>query len=210
MQIFEQSPGEPEHQAAGITTAPSFQAFLDRFDRNQSPFTLPCEGISTLNNSDEVVKFIKFDRTINSWDSIYYRLRWNFDEYLSNYYLDSPSPQQTSSPKSQARTQEGSAVYRGGQRLTAMEVLPDGGVTATFTDVQTGASDKVKADLLIGADGANSTVRNLVLDKSCPRKYAGYVLWRGVVEERELSDQSRALFEKHLTFLALKRQYLIA
>jgi len=47
-------------------------------------------------------------------------------------------------------------------------------------------------DLLIGADGAHSTVRKLLLPGSEPR-YAGYVAWRGLVPEMALDAVHREL-----------------
>jgi 2-polyprenyl-6-methoxyphenol hydroxylase-like FAD-dependent oxidoreductase len=49
-----------------------------------------------------------------------------------------------------------------------------------------------QADLLIGADGFRSTVRRLCAPEITPR-YAGYVAWRGIAEERDLSPQWRDL-----------------
>lgn len=57
-------------------------------------------------------------------------------------------------------------------------------------------SNKIyQADLIIGADGINSLVRSQML--SClPPKYAGYVAWRGVIEESNIVEQS--IFEKNI------------
>jgi 2-polyprenyl-6-methoxyphenol hydroxylase-like FAD-dependent oxidoreductase len=52
-----------------------------------------------------------------------------------------------------------------------------GSVTATFAD---GAS--ATGDLLIGADGFRSSVRRIFAPETLPL-YAGYVAWRGLVEE---------------------------
>jgi 2-polyprenyl-6-methoxyphenol hydroxylase-like FAD-dependent oxidoreductase len=65
------------------------------------------------------------------------------------------------------------AVRRGipveyGKRLTDTSTLPDGGVVASFADGST-----AEGDLLIGADGLNSRVRQ-ILDPSCPPpRYTG-------------------------------------
>jgi 2-polyprenyl-6-methoxyphenol hydroxylase-like FAD-dependent oxidoreductase len=58
-------------------------------------------------------------------------------------------------------------------------------VTAYF------ASGRVETgDLLIGADGVNSTVRSQLLPEITPR-YAGYVAWRGLVPEKLLAKSAQ-------------------
>ena len=59
-----------------------------------------------------------------------------------------------------------------GQRLSAVDADADG-VTATFLDGST-----ARGDLLIGADGLNSTVRNL-LDPQVRPRYAGQNIYYG-------------------------------
>ena len=57
----------------------------------------------------------------------------------------------------------------------------DSGVTAIFAD-----GTEERGELLIGADGLNSTVRARLIGRKKPR-YAGYTAWRAVVEpDREL------------------------
>jgi 2-polyprenyl-6-methoxyphenol hydroxylase-like FAD-dependent oxidoreductase len=65
------------------------------------------------------------------------------------------------------------ADLRLGARLTDFRADTDG-VTALFAD---GRSDR--GDLLVGADGIHSRVRDMVL--ADPRRYCGYVGWRGAV-----------------------------
>jgi 2-polyprenyl-6-methoxyphenol hydroxylase-like FAD-dependent oxidoreductase len=79
--------------------------------------------------------------------------------------------------------------YRFGKALAGIEQDADG-VTAMFAD-----GERVRGDLLVGADGIRSTVRALLLPEAKP-VYAGYVAWRGLVEERALSSGTRdALFD---------------
>ncbi|MGY4710230.1 FAD-dependent urate hydroxylase HpxO [Mycolicibacterium sp. CBM1] len=55
-----------------------------------------------------------------------------------------------------------------------------GGATVTFADGTT-----VSADLVIGADGANSVTREYVLARPVTRRYAGYVNFNGLVDVDE-------------------------
>ncbi len=69
--------------------------------------------------------------------------------------------------------------YHRGRGLRAF-VQNSSGVVAYFTDGGT-----VEADLLVGADGLRSTVRQRCLPAVAPL-YAGYVAWRAIVPERAL------------------------
>lgn len=72
----------------------------------------------------------------------------------------------------------------------------DQGVHVRFADQQT-----INADLLIGADGIRSTVRAQFWPSSVPR-YAGYVAWRGTVDENRFSPDSHSvLFTRFIVCL---------
>jgi len=55
-----------------------------------------------------------------------------------------------------------------------------------------------KADLLVAADGFRSSIRGLLLPEVQP-EYAGYVAWRGVVQESDLSADVLKVFEDNFT-----------
>lgn len=78
--------------------------------------------------------------------------------------------------------------YHRGKILLAFEEN-DRAVIATFTD-----DSQVVADLLVGADGIRSTVRQLCQPDVVPL-YAGYVAWRALIDEAALSPAThRDLF----------------
>lgn len=83
--------------------------------------------------------------------------------------------------------------YHRGKTLQAFE---DRGtsVTALFTD-----GSRVEADLLIGADGLRSTVRQQCLPDSVPL-YAGYVAWRALIAEDAISPATHRDIFPYMAF----------
>ena len=76
-------------------------------------------------------------------------------------------------------------------------------VTALFTDETCDT-----ADLLVGADGPNSTVRQHFLPNANYR-YAGYVAYRGLVDEAELEAATASLFRERFVFYQLPNSHIL-
>ncbi len=80
------------------------------------------------------------------------------------------------------------AHYHLGRELAGIDQA-EGSVTARFAD-----GSSATGELLVAADGVRSTVRALLAPQAEPL-YAGYVAWRGMVEEMALpADARRDLF----------------
>ena len=93
--------------------------------------------------------------------------------------------------------------YHNGKHVTS--VAQDAqSVTATFDD-----GEIVRADALIAADGIRSVVRQELLSEVRPQ-YAGYVAWRGLVEESALSETVLRELFPYFAFGLPPREQMIA
>jgi len=79
----------------------------------------------------------------------------------------------------------------------------DTGVSVAFSD---GGHDRV--DLLVCADGINSAARSALLPDVTP-SYAGYVAWRGLIPEAELSRSTRDALHDALTYQLLPSSHIL-
>ena len=92
------------------------------------------------------------------------------------------------------RRQLPDACYRPGMELVDIAQHASR-VTAIFAN-----GTRVEGDLLVGADGLHSTVRASAFTGPAP-SYAGYVGWRGVIEEQAIPPEAHELRECYVFFL---------
>jgi 5-methylphenazine-1-carboxylate 1-monooxygenase len=75
----------------------------------------------------------------------------------------------------------GEGAVHTGHRLVGFE-QDDGTVTARFADRDGNALDPVRGDVLVGADGIHSTVREVFYPDEGPPRWNGVMMWRGATE----------------------------
>lgn len=82
-------------------------------------------------------------------------------------------------------------------------VSDDDGVSVGFSD-----GTETRVDLLVCADGINSTARQALLPDVAPR-YAGYVGWRGVIPEADLRRSTYEALRDALTYQLLPDSHIL-
>lgn len=92
--------------------------------------------------------------------------------------------------------------YHEGREVTGFEATADG------VTVRTADGRSASADLLVGADGARSTVRSILFPDVKP-VYAGYVAWRGVVPESEAGAGLLGVFADRFTFYQMEDGHIL-
>ena len=95
-----------------------------------------------------------------------------------------------------------SSRYHKGYELTGVR-NEQGQVWANFKNGKV-----VQADLLIGADGVNSAVREYLFPGVHPR-YAGYIAYRGLIPESELSAEEIAFFSDKFSIYQYANSHLL-
>lgn len=203
VRILEKYPSSVrENQAAGITAGPYVRAFLQYYDRSPQPLSLPCDGMQMTAVDGSLKRFFPFPTELTSWDALYYRLRANFDGLKSEYCPKSLPEREGEAP--------GEAIYDMGKQVTNVSYADGIVIIEWESNGETKQRGALNADLVIAADGMNSVVKRSMLPQcSAAPKYAGYVAWRGTVPEKDVSEETRRLFQGHLSSFAMKREYIL-
>jgi 2-polyprenyl-6-methoxyphenol hydroxylase-like FAD-dependent oxidoreductase len=103
---------------------------------------------------------------------------------------------------------DGDAVFLA--RKEVVDISRNGGLlTVAIRDRDTQEAAELQADVVISADGPSSIVRTKYLPHY-PRRTVGYVTWRGVVPERDVSEATRELLQRASNVHLAHRQHIIA
>jgi 2-polyprenyl-6-methoxyphenol hydroxylase-like FAD-dependent oxidoreductase len=92
--------------------------------------------------------------------------------------------------------------YKQGHKLASLS--PD----ATTVKLAFGGGKEAEAELVVGADGVDSVVRAHFYPQLKP-SYAGYVAWRGVLLESELSPAILAELKNRFTFYQFSHSHIL-
>jgi 2-polyprenyl-6-methoxyphenol hydroxylase-like FAD-dependent oxidoreductase len=121
---------------------------------------------------------------LTNWKTLNYRLRANFDGLRSEYVPVPP----------ERKEGDGKVVYEVGKRVQDVSHNEDSSFSVIIEDVDTGVSSILHPDLVITADGANSTIRKLFFP-GIGNPYSGYLTWRGVIPEKDVSEETMKFLE---------------
>lgn len=198
--IIEKDYNERPSHMAGVCLGPDAETYLNSHDRLPNLFSHRSLRVQALKDNDSIHIFVNGRRDITSWDTYYYRLRATFDQYVSSYYPSPPQPVET----------DGHGLYV--CRKQVLDIVPandtSGAMILTTLDCDSQDITKTKADLVIGADGPDSFVRSKYLPL-VKRQYVGYIAWRGIVPESEVSASTREIFKRSVTVHMMHRHHCI-
>lgn len=198
VRLLEQNPDSVRiDQGAGITSGPQAQEFFKAHDHTGLPYSVSCPGIQILDINSNVKRWVKRPMEMSSWSVLYYRLRANFDGHHSKFCQDVPSRE----------AGDGDAIFDAGKKVTNISYA-EGLVTVAYKDTLDDSENSAKAELVIAADGASSTIRQIMLP-SVQRTYSGYVAWRGYVSEGDLSEATKNILDIKFSAFVCRGGYIL-
>lgn len=171
-------------QGAGIIAREHVQAFFSKHDLCDQPYFVKAEPpkVQFLNKAATITRAWKAQLCMTSWDTLYYRLRANYDGLQSDYVREPPRNREG---------RDGKVTYENGCTVTNL-TYGDEVVTLEF-ERSIGGGGTLHADLVIAADGPGSSIRRNFFP-NIERKYVGYAAWRGTIVENEVSSEAKSLF----------------
>jgi 2-polyprenyl-6-methoxyphenol hydroxylase-like FAD-dependent oxidoreductase len=181
------SPDVLQSQAAGIRAGPELHAFLEKYvkdlDADYCTTATWFEIVKT--NGDLEMKIPTPDPLrLTTWKMVYDMLK-------------------------KALLADEGAKYETGKKVEDVKYAGEK-VTIVVRDLGSGETETIEADLVIGADGAHSNLRRIVMEDAEAPKYAGYVTWRGRVAEGDLSEETRTALKGRCVTMRAEGGYMIS
>ena len=184
-------------QAAGMGTGPRGKEYFETYDLCSGTYAVPCPGFQYLDALGALQRFSKWGLNLTSWDTLYCRLRANYDGLRSEQCPEPPAASLT----------DGNTHYDLNKRVFSTE-YSDNVVTVKAEDLSTGETVDYKADLVLVADGSHSAVRRTLIPGS-ESTYSGYLAWRGTVHESQVTQETRDLFGTKFNVFLMKYGYIV-
>ncbi|KAK3627014.1 hypothetical protein LTR56_019445 [Elasticomyces elasticus] len=198
--ILEQAiSSEREGQAAGIGLSAAAKAFFDEHDRlAHIPMSVEIRSLAFFDpKTMKVARQFPYKGGLTSWEFCYARLRANFDGMKSAYCPEPPD----------LSVDAGTGVFESGKRV--VDVASRGEkLVITAEGLESGITYTYTADIVVVADGANSSMRKQ-MQPLVRRETPGYVLWRGVVPTSSLSQECVDLIGDNTVSYPMKYSYAI-
>jgi 2-polyprenyl-6-methoxyphenol hydroxylase-like FAD-dependent oxidoreductase len=195
--ILEQASDRRGGFDAGISVGPDVVSFLKKYDRIDRPYEIRALGPQFINAEGGLGRKFKLDLSLSSWGLLVSILRANFDGTAS---------------KAVPHVWDGEehlkkAEYRPGACVKAVEDMGKT-INVRFEDVLHHTTESISADVVVVADGSNSSIRKQLIP-GASRQYAGYVSWRGTVRENLIEERHRNAFEGTAIFHLMDRSYIL-
>ncbi|KPI44376.1 2,6-dihydroxypyridine 3-monooxygenase [Cyphellophora attinorum] len=182
-------PSNLQDLGAGIAISPSILAFMSRYCNHLPPpkYAAPLHAYRQINREGKVTTESegKGQFWATSWGQLYRVLRGRFDELSDD--------------------------GRRGRYLceAVVESIVEDGDRVVVSYREKGESKQLAADLVVGADGASSTVRGLLLPE-VKRYSVGYACYRGIVAASQVSLDAQAIFQDMATFHWAPRSQMLS
>ncbi|KAF2105616.1 hypothetical protein BDV96DRAFT_694739 [Lophiotrema nucula] len=185
------SPELLRSQAAGLGTGGELQQLIDEYVKPESPYCTTLGAIEWINKDGEIVGQFGPSRP-------FYLSTWSIVYRLCKSALLQPAPGSSAKP----------AIYETGQLVKS--VHPSGSkINVEYLDTVSQQHHALEADLVIAADGGNSTIRRSLHPEVAPQ-YSGYVTWRGAVTESEVSEATRKVLHGRTIMTRMEAGYIMS
>jgi 2-polyprenyl-6-methoxyphenol hydroxylase-like FAD-dependent oxidoreductase len=190
VQILERShPSQLISEAAGLGVGPNVHTFMEKYVKKHDDYGIAHTEVNIWNENAELAASMPLPYTMRmtNWRILY-------DIFKDTLLDDDPD-----SPP---------AAYKTPVDVTDVREA-DAGVAVRYRDLDTGDEGVLQVDLVIAADGANSSVRKQLWQPESPG-YAGYCLWRGRVSDQLVSEQTQQALRGKAVFQKLKNGYMLS
>lgn len=186
--MLEKSPVELlRSQAGGLSAGPEVQRFIKEYIRPQNAYAKTAQSVEVIDVEGGVIHPIPSNdpHQLTTWSLLYNLFK---DHFLA--------------------ATEAKAKYETGKWVRGIRADSEQLVVA-YSDSGSETQYEVRADLVIAADGAHSTVRNAVVPDVSPQ-YVGFVTWRGAVPASTVSEESRKVLEGRLLISRTENGYTVS